>query len=118
MCIHQIEPPLDAFYPILKTVDPTLDDVEALFHSGQANLHVMKVVDYTIHLGVHAPKQHQNNVIGFVSHPPYSAAIEGTAPSEVDDQVYWSMRASMTSRKLRIRPCTGQAAASPRAQMV
>ena len=27
---------------------------------------------------------------------PYSAAIEGTAPSEVEDHVYWSIRSSMT----------------------
>mmetsp|Transcript_70310 Transcript_70310/g.187336 ORF Transcript_70310/g.187336 Transcript_70310/m.187336 type:complete len:256 (-) Transcript_70310:688-1455(-) len=32
--------------------------------------------------------------------------------------LYLAMRSSMSGRKLRIRPCTGQAAASPRAQIV
>src|SRR5690606_201391 len=53
-----------------------------------------------------------------ICHQPYSAAIDGTAPSLVDEYVYWSIRSSMTWRKLRIRPWIGQAAASPSAQMV
>ena len=48
---------------------------------------------------------------------PYSAA-SSTAPRLVALAVYWSMRFSISGRKLRIRPCTGQAAASPKAQMV
>jgi hypothetical protein len=48
----------------------------------------VRVVDNAIHLGVDPPQHHENNVVGFLGHCPYSAAIDGTAPSEVEDQVY------------------------------
>ena len=47
---------------------------------------------------------------------PYSAAT-GTEGA-IGLAACSSMRASMTWRKWRISPCTGQAAASPSAQMV
>src|SRR6185437_13560074 len=50
-------------------------------------------------------------------HDPYSAASR-TAPCGSALRVYWSMRRSISGRKCRSRPCTGQAAPSPKAQMV
>src|SRR6185312_4367613 len=56
-------------------------------------------------------------MVGWLLHGAYSAASR-TAPCESALREYSSMRRSISGRKCRSNPCTGQAAPSPKAQMV
>src|SRR5690348_2314155 len=103
---------------VAAVVDATPDKAGRAF--GQA-VHHREVVGEIRHARIAdlvsdaADVQLRKLVIGRLLHDPHSAAT-GSCASALRE--YSSMRRSISGRKCRSSPCTGQAAPSPKAQMV
>jgi hypothetical protein len=84
----QIEPAFDPVDTILEAIHASIETAHPLLERSHADLELVNVESHPIDLLVDPTQHDQNDVVRFVRHgTPYSAAIEGTAPSGVDDQV-------------------------------
>ena len=115
-----IERKLPALNTKRKAIQSALYSDDTLFNGGHPNLEVAHVLGQAIELFVDPAKIEEDDVVRFVRHrAPYSAAsMIGRSGDGLSRSSWPATRSSITGRKCRISPCTGHAAASPRAQMV
>src|SRR5581483_2819521 len=116
VCISELEPPLDAFNATVQSIEPAIDAGQSFLERSHGDLQIMQVVGHAFRALVDLPEQDQDNAFGLFCHRPYSAATR--TGSGCGFAAYWSMRRSISWLKWRSRPCTGQAAPSPKAQIV
>jgi len=79
--IDEIEAFLDSVHTHVQAIQSSLQPDDAFFHGGHANLEVPDVVGDAVQFFVDPAQVDEDEVVGFVGHAPYSAAIGMRTPS-------------------------------------
>src|SRR5579875_2593303 len=136
-CLYPIQPAMDASLPFFAIRDANLNIARLINHPVNFFANTPQIDENHIVGRIRHPVSYfiaERTGLSmlrpvFLSHKPfknaspianpYSAAMpKSLIGSACGLAVYWSMRRSISPRKCRMRPCTGQAAASPSAQIV